>query len=160
MPDEARPGAEPSEAPKQPPQHPSKPRVATARKRGVVARATDVVLGPLSGLRLPPLDWKIVTWGLVALIAIILVARNWAPVRLNIFGWYLDLPKALAFVLFFALGALCMWLRELRGPRFGRAAPKARPAEVPSEPAEEEDVEIEAEFVAEDEEPAEGPSQA
>jgi len=62
----------------------------------------------------PALDWKIVSYGLILLLAIILVVRNWAPVRINIFGCYFDLPKAIAFALFFLLGAATLWFCERR----------------------------------------------
>jgi len=125
VPEEAKPGAAGPEGERR------KPRVTTPRKAGVVGKAVDAIVAPLSAVRPPELDWKLVSWGLLVLIAIILVARNWAPVRINIFGWYLDMPKALAFLLFFVLGGLTMWLIDLRVARRRRmrsvteAAPSA-----------------------------------
>ncbi len=123
MPEEAKLGAETPEGQKQA----RKSRVATAHRRGVVGRTADAIVAPLSELRLPTLDWKMVSYGLLVLIAIILVARNWAPVRLNIFGWYLDMPKAIAFGLFFALGVLCTvaWERRRKKAKHGSVAPES-----------------------------------
>jgi len=114
VPDEAKPGAETPDNTNESAPPPRRPGVAGAHRRGVVARATEAVVAPLTSVRVPALDWKIVSYGLILLLAIILVVRNWAPVRLNIFGCYLDLPKAIAFALFFLLGAAAMWFCERR----------------------------------------------
>ena len=114
MPDEAKPGAETPDNANETPPPTKRPGVASAHKRGVVGRATDAVVAPLSAVRVPALDWKIVSYGLILLLAIILVVRNWAPVRINIFGCYFDLPKAIAFALFFLLGAATLWFCERR----------------------------------------------
>ena len=114
VPDEAKPGADTPDNENETAPPTKRPGIASAHKRGVVGRATDAVVAPLSAVRVPALDWKIVSYGLILLLAIILVARNWAPVRINIFGCYLDLPKAIAFALFFVLGAATLWFCERR----------------------------------------------
>jgi len=50
--------------------------------------------------------------GLVVLAALIvwLLLANLAPVRIVLFFWTVDIPKALAFILDVALGAVLMWL--------------------------------------------------
>ncbi len=116
-------------------------RGIAARKRGAVAKARDAVRSSLSNLRPPPLDWRTVSYGLLALIALVLVAGNWAPVRINLFGWYLDIPKALAFIAFFVLGVLAAWLWEVRAQRLARAA-SAEPTEAEEQPGEEQDVAV------------------
>ena len=117
MPEEAKPVAGAPEQGSGASEPRKKARVTDPRKGGVVGKAVDAVTAPLAAIRLPQLDWKLVSYGLLILIAIILVARNWAPVRINIFGWYLDLPKAIAFTIFFALGVLSMWLLGMRGTK-------------------------------------------
>ena len=159
MPDEARPGAEAPKEGEQAGKQRRKAGVTSTRKTGVVGKAVDAVTAPLSQLRLPQLDWKLVSWGLLVLIAIILVARNWAPVRINIFGWYLDLPKALAFALFFGLGALTVWLLEMRGKSHRRVKVTAPTVELvePEEPAadEAEQSDEAVEVMSDDAEPGE-----
>lgn len=157
MPEEAKPGAAtgPDAGGGAAPAR-KKPRITSPRKGGVVGRAVDAVAAPLSALRPPELDWKLVSWGLLVLIAIILVARNWAPVRINIFGWYLDLPKALAFVLFFVLGGLTMWLIDARAGKRKRSQATEAVSETGSNtqvPAEEgeEDMDLPAEAPETDE---------
>jgi uncharacterized integral membrane protein len=138
VPDEAKPGAETPDNTNEsaPPTRP--PGVAGAHKRGVVARATDAVVAPLTSVRVPALDWKIVSYGLMLLLAIILVVRNWAPVRINVFGYYLDPPKAIAFALFFLLGAATLWFCERR--LLGRK-PAAASVTVPDEFGEDDEYE-------------------
>ena len=147
MADEARPDAEGSKEQQQADAERKKPRVTNPRKGGVVSKAVDAITGPLSGIRLPQLDWKLVSWGLLILIAIILVVRNWAPVRINIFGWYLDPPKAIAFAVFFGLGALTVWLVEMRAkrhPRVKLTAPTVELVEAEEAEVEESDEAVEA----------------
>jgi len=98
-------------------------RAASARKAGFLGRTTDALSDRLSKLRPPTLDWRIFSYGLLALIALILIARNWAPVRIDLFGWHPDLPKAIAFIFFFVLGLLAAWLWALRGQRARASAP-------------------------------------
>ena len=92
-------------------------RAASARKPGFLGRTTDALSDRLSKLRPPTLDWRIFSYGLLALIALILIARNWALVRIDLFGWHPDVPKAIAFIFFFVLGLLTAWFWVLRGQR-------------------------------------------
>jgi len=111
-----------------------------ARRPGVFAKAADALSDRLGRLRPPPLDWRTFSYGLLALIALILVARNWAPVRIDFFGWHPDVPKAVAFVFFFALGLLAEWLWVFRSQRIARRA-AAELAEAVPEPEDEEEPE-------------------
>ena len=61
--------------------------------------------------------------GLLALLVIVILAENWAPVRFYFLGLALELPKAVAFVLDVAIGAALMWLL-LRRPGRAEEAPK------------------------------------
>jgi uncharacterized integral membrane protein len=60
-------------------------------------------------------SWSVLNWrlavigGILILLAWLLLA-NLSPVRLVLWLWVVDIPKALAFVLDVALGALLMWL--------------------------------------------------
>ena len=134
---ESNQGLEPPEGPKTPTKV---ARAALARQRGHFARARDVATGFFGRLRPPALDWRVVSYGLLALIALVLVAGNWAPVRINLFGWYLDIPKALAFIGFFVLGVLAAWLWEVRAQRLARAA--SAEAEPEEQAGEEQDVAV------------------
>jgi len=123
-------------------QEPHKPtRAASARKPSIFARAGEAIRAPFSRLRLPTLDWRTVSYGLLALIALILIVRNWAPVRISLFGWYVDIPKAIAFIIFFGLGVLAAWLWELRAQRLGRTAAQG-PAETEQQTVDEQDVAV------------------
>lgn len=90
---------------------------AGARKPGVVARMIERCRGAVESIRLPRLDWRTFGWGLLVLILAILICRNWAPVRINLLGWYLDAPRAVVFAVFFVLGAISAWLWETRARR-------------------------------------------
>ena len=96
-------------------------RAAGARKPGVVANMMERCRESVQSIRLPRPDWRTFAWGLLLLIMVILIVRNWAPVRINLFGWYLDAPKAVVFAIVFALGMVTTWLLEMRHRR-------ARPA--------------------------------
>jgi uncharacterized integral membrane protein len=108
------------------------PRAASARRRGALGRARDAVTGFFRSLRPPRLDWRTVLYGLLVLIALILIARNWAPVCIDLFGWHIYPPAAVAFIIFFILGILGAWLWELKSQRAEYAAP-AEPAQPASE---------------------------
>lgn len=58
---------------------------------------------------------------LLALIALVILTENLAPVRFYLLGLALELPKALAFLLQVALGAALMWwwLRKPSTPAEG-----------------------------------------
>lgn len=95
-------------------------RAMSARKPGPIGRRVEAISQSLSGLRLPRIDLATVAYGLVALIIFVLLAQNWAPVRVNVFGVYLDIPKAVAFLLSVGLGMLVLWLvQRSQGERQG-----------------------------------------
>ncbi len=100
-------------------------RAAPARKPGLLARVSETASNRLSKLRPPTLDWRTFSYGLLALIGIILIARNWAPVRIDLFGWHPDMPKAIAFIFFFLLGVATAWLWVVRAERARAAAAEA-----------------------------------
>ena len=130
----------PSEEP-EPLEQPEKTaRAVPARKRGLFARTGDAVSERLGRLRPPPLDWRAFSYGLLALIAIILIARNWDPVRMDLFGWRPDVPKAIAFLFFFALGVFGAWLWNFRAQRLRDSATSERrgPADAEGDATEEE----------------------
>lgn len=118
-------------------------RAASARRRGALGRARDAVTAFFGSLRPPRLDWRTVLYGLLLLIALILIARNWAPVCIDLFGWHIYPPAAVAFIIFFVLGILGAWLWELRSQRTEHAA-QTEPAEPASdeESSDEEEVAV------------------
>jgi uncharacterized integral membrane protein len=71
----------------------------------------------VESIRLPRADWRTFAWGLLLLILIAFILGNWAPLRINFFGWYLDAPRAVVFAIFFGLGMVTTWLIEIRNRR-------------------------------------------
>lgn len=92
-------------------------RATGSRKPGVMGRMMDRFRNSVERIRLPRPDWRTFAWGLLLLIAVIFIVRNWAPLRINFFGWYLDAPRAVVFAVFFALGMVTTWLIEVRNRR-------------------------------------------
>ncbi|MFO8082363.1 MAG: hypothetical protein R6V07_18945 [Armatimonadota bacterium] len=119
-------------------------RAAGSRKRGVVGRMTEQARETVQGIRLPRPDWRTFAWGLLVLILIVFIARNWAPLRINVFGFYVDAPRAVVLAIFFGLGMVTTWLIEIRHRR-GRDVDAGEEADEPAEQAES------AEDVADDE---------
>lgn len=97
----------------------SRARAAGSREPGVVARAMENLRETVQSIRLPRPDWRTFAWGLLLLVFIIFIARNWAPLRINFFGWYIDAPRAVVWAIFFALGMVTTWLIEIRHRRAG-----------------------------------------
>ena len=98
---------------------PAKPAPASAASPAARPAATPVTprkgwLGNLSdsAAAVRGFTWNTRTfvWLLLVLVAIVLIAENWAPVRFYFFGFAFEMPKAISFILDLALGALLMWL--------------------------------------------------
>lgn len=100
-------------------------RAAGATKPGLIARVTERSREAVQGIRLPRADWRTFGWGLLVLIILAFIVRNWAPVRVSFFGWYVDAPRAVVFVIIFLLGMLTAWLLEMRGRRAETIAEEA-----------------------------------
>lgn len=96
-------------------------RAAGSRKPGVMGRMMEQCKETVEAIRLPRPDWRTFAWGLLLLILVIFIVRNWAPLRINFFGWYLDAPRAVVFAVFFVLGMVTTWLIEVSHRR-ARAA--------------------------------------
>jgi uncharacterized integral membrane protein len=56
------------------------------------------------------LNWRLAVIGGVVILLVWLLLANLSPVRIVLWLWVVDIPKAVAFVLDVALGALLMWL--------------------------------------------------
>ncbi|MHB8996533.1 MAG: hypothetical protein ACYC63_14910 [Armatimonadota bacterium] len=85
---------------------PAQPAVAKTvgtRPPGLAQRARDYV-------KHPQFNGRTFLTILIILIILVILAENWAPVRFYLFGIALELPKAIAFLLDVALGAILMWL--------------------------------------------------
>ncbi len=134
-------------------------RAAGARKPGVVANLMERCRETVQSIRLPRPDWRTFAWGLLLLIMIVLIVRNWAPVRINVFGWYLDAPKAVVFAVIFALGMVTSWLLEMRHRR-ARPARRAEEAAVEAIDERATPIDYEDEVVAAEEAPGELPLDA
>ncbi len=106
-------------------QQQQRPRVMTARRPGPIGRVAERVGSAVSKIHAPRLDARTFLIGLLIVIAFILLAENWAPVRINILGLYIDVPKAVAFVVNVAIGMLILWLWQ----RHAAAARAPREAE-------------------------------
>ncbi|NLO08165.1 MAG: LapA family protein [candidate division WS1 bacterium] len=104
-------------------------RAVGSHRPGLVEKVVDRGRTTVEGIRLPRADWRTFAWGLLLLIAAIFVIRNWAPMRLNFFGWYLDAPRAVILVIFFLLGMVTAWLLEVRGKRAAHGVTDARAEE-------------------------------
>lgn len=100
-------------------------RAAGATKPGLIERVTARSRKAVEKVELPRADWRTFGWGLLFLIILAFIVRNWAPVRVSFFGWYLDAPRAIVFVIIFLLGMLAAWLLEVRARRAEEAALRA-----------------------------------
>ncbi|MGC9317156.1 MAG: lipopolysaccharide assembly protein LapA domain-containing protein [Armatimonadota bacterium] len=122
-------------------------QAAGARKPGWFARMVERCRAAVGRIHLPAPDWRTFAWVLLALIVLAFIIRNWAPVRIAFFGWYVDAPRAVVFAIFFVLGVLAAWLWDFRG----RAATARKEEAEGSEEAEALDTEAQ-EAAADDEE--------
>lgn len=98
----APPAAPAARAAGAPPAEPAK--VAGVRKPGLFQRVSDQV-----STHRVTWNWKTFLLLFVALIIVVAFAENWSPVRFYCFGLRFEMPKAVAFVLNAAIGALVMW---------------------------------------------------
>lgn len=100
------------------PQTPAKPeaekrqpaRAMSARRPGPVAKVRETLAGSLGGVKSLRFSLNTLAWILLGLIVFALLAENWSPVRVNLFGIYVDIPKSMAFLVNLGLGALALWL--------------------------------------------------
>jgi uncharacterized integral membrane protein len=88
----------------------------------------------VEAIRLPKPDWRTFAWGLLLLILVVFIVRNWAPLRINLFGWYIDAPRAVVLAIFFAFGMVTTWLIEVRNRR-ARGSDESTDTEEKREPA-------------------------
>jgi uncharacterized integral membrane protein len=89
----------------------------SARRPGPVARGAQRLGQALAQIHWPRLDAATILYLLLALIVFALLAENWSPVRVNLLGVYVDVPKAVAFVVNLGLGMLLLWALQRRRPR-------------------------------------------
>ena len=88
-------------------EEPSPPQAeaVSARKPGLIGRWAANVNQFFSRITLPQWNLRTFLYLLVALIVLVLVTRNWTPVRIDLFGWHFDAPKPVVFIVSLALGA-------------------------------------------------------
>jgi len=97
----------PQAAAKKPPAKKGKPE----GQPGFFGRLLGRITAPFAALRPSELlGPKPIGLVIVAALVVWLLAANLAAVRVVLFFWTVDIPKALAFLLDVALGALLMWL--------------------------------------------------
>jgi uncharacterized integral membrane protein len=78
---------------------------------GFFSRLGQSIAAPFSARRLGGLlNARTIIGLVVALLIVWLLLANLAPVRVVLFFWTVDVPKAVAFIFDVALGALLMWL--------------------------------------------------
>ncbi len=83
----------------------------TEGQPGFFGRLIGKITAPFAALRPSELlGPKAALVVILAALVVWLLLANLAPVRVVLFFWTVDIPKALAFVLDVALGALLMWL--------------------------------------------------
>ena len=99
------------------------PQTKQEARPGFFSRLGAKVTGPFSALRPNELlNAKTVGLVIVAALVVWVLAANLAPVRVVLFFWTIDIPKALDFLIAVGLGVLLMWL-------WGRARAPKKPAE-------------------------------
>lgn len=89
----------------------------SAKKPGAVGRAAEKLTGAVSSFRTPRVGWRELGYGLGAIVILALLIQNWAPVRINVFGFYADVPKAVAFLVTLAAGMGLLKLCQGRTPK-------------------------------------------
>ena len=80
-----------------------------ARQPGLLQRLAVKANRLLSGLSLPQWNLRSFLYSLLVLILLVLLVRNWTAVRIDLFGWHLDMPKPVFFIVGFVLGAGLHW---------------------------------------------------
>ena len=83
--------------------HPAK--AVPARKPGWLARLGERLTNQIARIGLPEWNLRNFLYGLALLIAVILIARNWVDVRLDIVVWRFDVPKSVVIIAAMLLGA-------------------------------------------------------
>ena len=83
--------------------HPAK--AVPARKPGWLARLGERISDQVVRIGLPEWNLRNFLYGLALLVAVILIARNWVDVRLDVLVWRFDAPKSIVIILAILLGA-------------------------------------------------------
>lgn len=83
--------------------HPAK--AIPARKPGWLARLGERISNQIARVGLPEWNLRSFLYGLALLIAVILIARNWVDVRLDVLVWRFDVPKSVVIIAAILLGA-------------------------------------------------------
>ena len=80
-------------------------KAVPARKPGWLSRLGNRMAERVSRIDLPDWNLRNFLYGLAVLIAIILIARNWVDVRLDLIIWRFDIPKSVVIIAALLLGA-------------------------------------------------------
>jgi len=83
--------------------HPAK--AVPARKPGWLARLGERISNQIARVGLPEWNLRSFLYGLGLLVAVILIARNWVDVRLDVLVWRFDVPKSVVIIAAILLGA-------------------------------------------------------
>ncbi len=83
-------------------------KAVPARKPGWLSRLGNRMAACISRIDLPDWNLRNFLYGLAVLVAIILVARNWVDVRLDLIIWRFDIPKSVVIIAALLLGAALM----------------------------------------------------
>ena len=84
-----------------------------ARKPGLISRWGAGINQFFSRITLPQWNLRTFLYLLVALIILVLLARNWTLVRIDLFGWHFDAPKPVVFIISLILGAVLLRLWQV-----------------------------------------------
>ncbi|MGQ9730042.1 MAG: LapA family protein [Candidatus Zipacnadales bacterium] len=81
------------------------------KRLGLFSHLGHAVTAPLAKIRPEQfLTWKSAGLFIGAFLLVWLFLVNWAPVRVLLWFWTVDVPKAIAFLVDASLGAVLMWL--------------------------------------------------
>ena len=83
--------------------HPAK--AVPAHKPGWLARLGKQISNQVARIGLPEWNLRNFLYGLALLVAVILIARNWVDVRLDVLVWRFDVPKSVVIIAAVLLGA-------------------------------------------------------
>ncbi len=98
-------------------------QAVTARKPGLIGRWMGSINRFFSQITLPEWNLRTFLYLLVALIILVVLARNWTLVRIDLFGWHFDAPKPVVFAVSLALGAVLLRLWQVYVGRHGVEEP-------------------------------------
>ena len=102
---------------------PPSAQAVSARKPGRVAQIAVNIGQSLSRLTLPQWNLRTFLYSLIVLILLVLLVGNLTAVRIDLFGWRLDVPKPILFLIGFLLGVGLHWWWRIHAERRDAGGP-------------------------------------